>query len=118
MYTEIVRELPRREWQVQARLISSQTPVDGVPITLLLWYREARPGHAAEHRFSPRPINIVKQAVPPLFDTSSLLVVEQAPFDVDYHYVIRLITHQDPEYDDFTTYLTEQRPQHRFGYGP
>jgi len=118
MYSEVTRQLSRREWQVQARLISSQTPPEGIKITLLLWYREARPGHPAEHRFSPRPISDIRQAVPPAFDTSSLLVVEQAPVNVDYQYVVRLITSQDPEYNDFSTYLTERRPQHRFGYGP
>jgi hypothetical protein len=118
MYAEITRTLPRRQWQVAAKVISSTTPPDGVPITIVLWYREARPGHAAEHRFSPHPIGDFRQAVPPSFDTTSLLVVEQAPQGTDYQYVLRLITSNDTDYADFATYLTERRPQHRFGYGP
>lgn len=118
MYTQVTRTLPRQQWQVEARLISSTTPPEGVPITIVLWYREARPEHAAEHRFSPRPIGQFRQAVPQSFDTTSLIVVEQAPSGVDYQYIVRLITNNDPDYDDFATYLTEERPQHRFGYGP
>ena len=117
-YAQVTRALPRREWQVKAQVISSTTPPGGVPITIVLWYREARPEHAPEHRFSPRPTGLFRQAVPPSFDTTSLLVVEQAPSDVDYQYIVRLITNNDPGYSDFATYLTEERPQHRFGYGP
>ncbi len=117
-YVQVTRELARREWQIEARVISSRTPSEGVSITIVLWYREVRPGHPAEHRFSPRPIGQFREAVPPSFDTTSLLVVEQAPSGVDYQYIVRLITTNDPDYNDFATYLTEERPQHRFGYGP
>jgi len=117
-YKEVTRKLHRLEWQVEARLISSQTPPEGVIMSVILWFREARSGHAAEHRFSPRPIDIFKRAVPPSFDTSSLLVIEQAPVDAVYQYVIKLITAQDPEYNDFATYLVATRPHHRYGYGP
>lgn len=118
MYTQVTRTLPRRQWHVDARVISSVTPPSGLAITVVLWYREARTAHAPEHRFSPRPISQFRQAVPPSFDTTSLLVVEQAPTGVEYRYTIRLITASDPDYSDFATYLTEERPQHRFGYGP
>ena len=118
MYAQVTRRLTRLERQVQARLFSSTTPVAGRAINVMLWFREARVGHAAEHRFRPGPIDVVRQSVPPLFDTSSLLVVEQAPLDVGYGYVVRFITSADPGYTDFVTYLTEQRPEHRFGYGP
>jgi hypothetical protein len=118
MYTEVTRRLSRREWQVTARLFSSQTPITGITIDIILWFREARIGHAAEHRFRPGPIGVVRQALPPSFDTSSLMVVEQAPSNADYQYVVRLITNADPGYREFSTYLTEQRPEHRFGYGP
>jgi len=118
MYAQVTRRLSRLERQVQARLFSSTTPVAGRAINITLWFREARVGHAPEHRFRPGPIDVVRQSVPPLFDTTSLLVVEQAPLDAGYGYVVRFITAVDPVYTDFATYLTEQRPEHRFGYGP
>lgn len=84
----------------------------------MLWYRPERPGHAAEHRLRPGPISRVRQAVPTNFNTTSLLVVERAPQAAAYDFVIRLITAGQPGYEDFNPYLVEQRPQHRFGYGP
>ena len=118
MYAQVTRRLSRLERQVQSRLFSSATPIAGRAINVMLWFREARVGHAAEHRFRPGPIDVVRQSVPPSFDTTSLLVVEQAPSDAGYGYVVRFITAADPGYSDFSTYLTEQRPEHRFGYGP
>ena len=118
LYAQVTRRLSRLERQVQARLFSSATPIAGRAINVTLWFREARVEHAPEHRFRPGPIDVVRQSVPPSFDITSLLVVEQAPSDAGYGYVVRFITAADPGYPDFLTYLTEQRPEHRFGYGP
>lgn len=118
MYTRVTRRLSRLERQVDARLFSSVTSVGGTAINITLWYREARTEHAPEHRFRPGPIGVVRQAVPPMFDTTSLMVVEQAPSNAGYGYIVRFITAADAGYLDFSTYLTEQRPKHRFGYGP
>ncbi|MGD0857023.1 MAG: phospholipase D family protein [Dehalococcoidia bacterium] len=118
MYTSVTRHLSRREWHVAALVFSSNTPPEGVPVSVTLWYRDAREGHAAEHRFSPRPIATFRAAVPPNFDESSILVVENSPQGASYQYVIKLLIGDDPEFMDYSTYLTETRPHHRFGYGP
>ena len=115
-YNEVVRKKSRLEWKARARLFSSEKP-QGIPVTVTLWYRESRPGHAAEHRMGLGPINRVRAAVPPSFDTSSLMVVERAPQSSDYDFIVRLITANDPDYADFAAYLTEERPEHRHGYG-
>jgi hypothetical protein len=108
----------RTEYRAPARLLSSETPPGGVEITAVLWFRAARPGHAAEHRLSLQPIGDVRSATPPGFDTESLLVVERAPDDWDAAYVIRLLTPDDPGYADYDQYAATQNPQHRYGYGP
>jgi hypothetical protein len=84
----------------------------------MLWYRPERPGHAAEHRLRLGAIGTVRAATPAYFDTDSLLVLERAPAASTYDFTVRLITQQDPGYDDFARYLTHQNPQHRYGYGP
>lgn len=117
-YRQVTRRLPRREWSTQARLISSLTPVAGVPVDVTLWYRAPRPGHPAEHRLRLGPIGRIRSVVPATFDTASLLVIERAPEGVGYQFVLRLITAADTGYSDFCTYLVERRPQHQFGYGP
>ena len=113
-YEQVIRRKPggRLEWKARARLFSSQRP-QGVPITAMLWYREEREGHAAEHRLGLQPIGRVRAAVPVGFNTESLMVVERA----DDGFVIRFLTAGEPGYDDFAKYLTEDRPQHRYGYG-
>lgn len=117
-YDEIVRQLPRLEWDAGGRLFTSLTPRDGVAVQVMLWYREARPAHAAEHRIGLRPIGLIRESVPADFDGRSLMVVERATEDLDYDFVVRLITTTDAGYGDFVAYLTEERPQHRYGYGP
>jgi hypothetical protein len=114
----VERQLTRQEWKPSSVLYSSETGPDGIPVLLTLWFREARPGHAAEHRIGIGPIADVRQVVPSAFDTSSLVVVERAPKDSGYTFSIRLLTEHDPEYQDFASYLTEARPQHTYGYGP
>lgn len=116
-YQEVVHQLPRLEWKPSAVLYSSET-TSGIDIIVTLWFREARPGHAAEHRIGLAPISEVRQVVPPTFDTSSLVVVERAPTDSPHTFSIRLLTEDDQEYGDFASYLTVTRPQHRYGYGP
>lgn len=118
MYEEVVRQLPRREWKVKARLVSSLTEPDGVEMMVTLWYREARPGHPAEHRLGLGPIGVVRMAIHPAFDANGVIVVQRAATTADHQFVVRLLTAQDPGYQDFRTYLMEDRPQHRFGYGP
>jgi hypothetical protein len=117
-YEEVERRLIRLEWRPTGRLFSSVAPPDGIPIVLTLWFRESRPGHAAEHRLGIGPIGDVRQATPLDFDTTSLLVVERAPEEAEYAYVVRLITQREPAYEDYASYLIVARPRHRFGYGP
>lgn len=117
-YITVTRQLPRQEWKAEARLISSLSSSAGAPVTITLWYREARPGHAAEHRLGLSPIPDVRGVVPPNFDTSSVLIVERAPEEADHVFVVRLLMSSDLGYSDFASHLTEGRPQHRFGYGP
>ncbi|GEM_PF-2923453 len=117
-YVEVTRNLTRKEWKVEARLFSSCTPDDGIPVILTLWFREARPGHPAEHRIGLGPIGDVRAATPLNFDENSLFVVELASEGVSYKYIIRFITKDDAIYNDYATYLTEKRPNHRYGYGP
>ena len=116
-YKQVVRRKGREEWKANGRLFSADTPPQGIPVTLTLWYREARPGHAAEHRLGLGPIGEVRAAAPTPFNTDSLMLVEPAPQDRDYDFTVRFITVNDPGYDDFARYLTENRPQHRYGYG-
>ena len=116
-YNQVVRRLPRQEWEAKARLISRLTPPEGVEVTLMLWYREPRPDHLEEHRMRFGPIGVVREAVPDEFDSSSLVVFERAPTDGPYDYVVRLLTNADPGFADYASYLTETRAGHRFGYG-
>lgn len=115
-YVLVRRTKERLEWEARGRLISRITPADGVDIDVLLWFREGRPGHAPEHRLRPGPIGIVRAATPPEFDTRSLLVVERARVGVDF--VLRLVTPRESDHGSYASYLTELRPEHRFGYGP
>jgi len=117
-YETVVRELPRDEWAARGRLISSETSPEGVDVEVMLWYRELRPEHAAEHRIRLGPIGDVRTAVPATFDTDSLVVVQRGAGREDVDFIIRLITPNDPGYADYSAYATVQRPHHRFGYGP
>ncbi len=116
-YETVTRQLPRDEWPARGRLFSSEAPA-GVDVEVMLWFRPERPGHAAEHRLRLGPIGAVRAATPPHFDTDSLLVLERAPDTSAYDFTLRLLTREDPGYDDFARYLTHQNPQHRYGYGP
>lgn len=117
-YEVVRRQVERQEWSTNGRLISSQTPPEGVPVEVMLWFREPRPDHAAEHRVRLGPIGEVRDSAPPDFDTDGLVVVERAPEGSDHDFVVRLVTPEDHGYEDFASYLRHERPQHRFGYGP
>ena len=78
-YTNVVRRLPRLEWQMTGSLQSSVTGVDGVEVEISLWFREERPGHAAEHRLRIGPRSTLVDATPRDFDTTSLVVLERLP---------------------------------------
>lgn len=116
-YEVVTRDLPRHEWAARGRLFS-KIRQGGVDIEVMLWYREERPGHAAEHRLRPGPIGAVRDATPDDFTSDSLIVIERAPEETDYDFYVRLITGDELEFDDYAGYLTETRPAHRFGYGP
>lgn len=108
----------RREWRTKGRLITSQTPPSGILIDVVLWFRPERPGHLPEHRIRLGPIGTIRGYVPPGFSTDSLVVIERAPENEDYSFVVRLITASDPTYQDYASYLTTKRAKHRYGYGP
>ena len=116
-YTSVVHkdpEKPRDEWAATALLSASVEP-DGVEVESMLWHREAREGHPAEHRIRLGPIGEVRAAVPPDFDTGSLMVVSRSAVDgVDFD--VRLLTQDDEDYAEFAEYLSVQRPAHRWGY--
>ncbi|NOZ56401.1 MAG: hypothetical protein GXO73_06390 [Calditrichaeota bacterium] len=116
-YEVVTRQSPRYEWGASGRLFSSIQP-DGIDVDVVLWYREERPGHAAEHRLRLGPISVVRAATPSGFTQDSLLIVERAPENSAYDFYIRLTTDDDPEFVDYANYLTEIRPAHRYGYGP
>lgn len=117
-YRTVTRILPRDEWEASGRLLSSQTGPNGAHVTVMLWYRPEREGHAAEHRLRIGPISTVRSVVPPGFDTESLVIVEREPPDATYDFTIRLLTKTDAGYADYRTHLTVSRPRHQFGYGP
>ena len=117
-YANIVRRLPRLEWQVTGSLRSSLTGEAGQDIEVVLWFREERPGHAAEHRLRIGPKGTLVNATPNNFDTTSLVVLERLPVGRTHAFLVHLITNGDPGYDDYLPYLTQNRPQHRYGYGP
>lgn len=116
-YEVVERTLPRQEWAARGRLFSSEAP-SGVEIEVMLWYRDERPSHAAEHRLRLGPIGVVREATPAHFDENSLLVIERASASSTDDFVVRLLTDEDPGYVDFSGYLTEARPAHSYGYGP
>ena len=117
-YRNVVRTLPRLEWQVKGSLRSSLTPGVGVDVDVVLWFREERPGHAAEHRLRIGPRATLVDATPNGFDTTSLVVLERLPAGRIHTFLIYLLTTHDAEYNDYFRYLAHVRPQHRFGYGP
>ena len=117
-YASVVRRLPRLEWQVTGSLRSSLTGVEGVDIEISLWFREERPGHAAEHRLRIGPRAALVSATPSNFDTTSLVVLERLPTGRPHIFLVQLLTSQEAGYADYLPYLTQDRPRHRYGYGP
>ena len=117
-YANIVRTLPRLEWQVAGSLRSSLTGDEGVDVEVSLWFREERPGHAAEHRLRIGPKAALVNATPNSFDTTSLVVLERLPVGRTHTFFVQLLTKQDAGYADYLPYLTQDRPRHRYGYGP
>ena len=117
-YQNIVHRLPRLEWRVSGSLRSSLTGEAGEDVEIVLWFREERPGHAAEHRLRIGPGPTLVNATPNNFDTTSLVVLERLPVGRDHTFLVHLLTNEDPSYEDFLPYVTRNRPRHRYGYGP
>jgi HKD family nuclease len=116
-YKQVVRRELRLEWRASALLLSSRTPVLGVRVETILWYRPEREGHLPEHRIRIGPIGTLRKYVPENFDTASLLVVERGSAGVGYDFIVRFIASNDPAYVSFSRYLSDHRPGHSFGYG-
>jgi hypothetical protein len=116
-YSLITRRDSRYEWAARGRLFSSAASA-GVDVQVMLWYREERPGHAAEHRLRLGPIGVVRAAAPPAFDEDSLVILERAASASGYDFIVRLLTPGDPGHTDYAAYLAVMRPRHRYGYGP
>ena len=117
-YAIIARRLPRLEWRASGSLRSSLTGDQGVDVDVSLWFREERPGHAAEHRLRIGPGVKLVNATPDSFDTTSLVVLERLPAGRPHTFLVQLLTSQDARYEDYLPYLTQDRPRHRYGYGP
>ena len=117
-YAEVVRTLPRLEWRTTGSLCSSLTGNQGIDVDISIWFREERPRHAAEHRLRIGPQSTLVNATPNSFDTTSLVVLERLPVGRTHTFIVQLLTEQDAVYDDYLLYLTEDRPRHRYGYGP
>lgn len=117
-YQSVIRRFPRLEWQTTGSLQSSVTGAAGVDVDIALWFREQRPRHAAEHRLRIGSRTTLVNATPQNFDTTSLVVLERLPAGRTHTFLVQLLTNQDPGYNDYLTYLTHDRPQHRYGYGP
>ena len=114
-FTPVKRTLIREEWSASARLFSSVEP-SGVEIEVMLWFREARPGHAAEFRLRPGPVSVIRRATPSNFGTDGLLVIRRAEPDSSRDFVVRLIARDEPDRSVHDPYLSDQKPAHRYGY--
>jgi hypothetical protein len=112
-FRRVVHTLPRDQRTTQSRLFSNKTGALGAPIELVIWFREERPGHAAEFRFRPGGLKGNKALVPDEFDEDSLVVFEPAGND----YNLLLVTQADARYSEYAALLTTKRPAHRYGYG-
>ena len=117
-YSTVVRQRERLEWTSRGLLRSSSTQGSGVEVEIVIWHREQRPGHAAEHRLNIRPRATLLEVTPKEFNTDSLVVIERSPADRDYTFLVHLLTRNDVEYNDYSGYLRHTRPKHRYGYGP
>lgn len=113
LFELVIRTRPRRERATKARLFSNKTGASGVAIELMFWFREERPGHAAEFRFTPGEVKGNEALVPDEFDEQSLVVFE--PTGEGYN--LLLVTQADARYDEYAALLTTKRPKHRYGYG-
>ena len=123
-FVTVTRKLSREEWAARARVFSSAAS-KGTDIEFMLWFRAARPpsaadqrAHAAEFRFRIGPKKTFQSALPPGFGITSLVVIERLPDDAAYDFRIGVIAQGEPEYADYSRYLTRVRPEHRYGYGP
>jgi hypothetical protein len=116
-YENVQRRQERLEWATNGLLRSSTTRVEH-EVEVVLWHREPREGHAAEHRLRIGPRTSLVEATPDEFDTTSLVVIERLPEGADHTFFIQLLTEADPEFADYERYLHHERPQHRYGYGP
>ncbi|HET8863461.1 MAG TPA: phospholipase D family protein [Solirubrobacterales bacterium] len=114
LFHEVVHALPRHQRSIDARLFSNKTGVSGVPVELVIWFREARPGHAAEFRFRPARLKGDETIVPDGFDENSVVVFERDGDGFD----LLLVTEDDLRYRDYAKLLVTERPAHRYGYGP
>lgn len=104
----------RMEWHTQAVYYSRLLP-EGMVESLRLWFRPERSGHAAEHRFRPAA-SIRDYVISPNFNTQSLMVVQRTSEDSDVAFRVEFILPEDPGYENYSRYLTIERPQHKFGY--
>ncbi len=123
-FVAVTRQQTREEWPARAKAFSSAVPA-GIDVEFMQWFRAARPPtaadprpHAAEHRFRIGPKAAFRAALPPTFGVTSLVVIERMLDDAGYDFLIRVIAQGEPEYADYSRYLTNVRPGHRFGYGP
>lgn len=102
-------------WRTTASYHSRIRP-EGMIADVRIWFRPKRPNHAAEHRF--RPATKVKDLIPPEFDTKSLMVVRRLSEGSGAVFRVDFILPDDPQYDDYASYLTKKKWKHWYGYGP
>ncbi len=114
-FAPVKRTLIREEWRASGRLFSSVVP-SGVEIEVMLWFRAARSGHAAEFRFRLGPGPTVRGATPSVFGTDGLLVIRRAAPDSGHDFVVKLIARDEPGFFVYDAYLSDQKPAHRYGY--
>ena len=116
-YERIERQIVRLEWQCSGVLYSSSTSGLGVYVEIVLWFREQRQGHAAEHRIRIGPRQRLLNALPQGFSTDSLVVIERSPSSTNHDFKVHLLTNEDSDYDFYSQFLQHSRPRHRYGYG-
>jgi hypothetical protein len=114
-FAAVRHKLVREEWPASARLFSSAEPT-GVDIEVVLWFREARPGHAAEFRLRPGPIPVVRDATPAGFGTDGLLAVRRMPAGSPHDFALKLIARGEPDWPEYEACLSDRKPAHRYGY--
>jgi len=115
-YSEITRVKPRLEWATTGLIQSGASKVSTVDV--VLWYREERDGHAAEHRLRIGPLSLLREHFPHDFDSDSIVVIERLPTSSKHRFLIQFLTNSDAEFPDYARYLASDRPRHRHGYGP